>query len=255
MTKLLLSIALLGTCLAASAQEIIPQEFPKRYPDGWFTKKMETHTVTDTLTYQLPNEGLITILYNSDEYSEEEIDKKLREPVSEALEFPAGKQLIYHMMKRYPETDLQNLFMQLSTEYAVNHHGQSLVLGAPIGIDYIGGHFTPEIGARVNLHIPKYTFGLSFNDVIRFEDKADGGVNTEHNLFLNLDFGYSGRKLYPENYLQIGYLLKKNSGLFEGTTLKGIYKYKLGKIVYLQAGLISTRDFNQIYPIFGISIF
>lgn len=257
MFKLLLSISLLTACFAATvqAQDTIPQEFPKRYPSGWFQSRLEKHAVTDTLSYKLPNESVITILYNSAEYSEEEIDEKLREPVSRAAGFPAGKQLIYHMMKRYPETDLQNLFMLLNTEYAGKKKVRTLVLGLPVGLDYIGGHFTPEIGLRTGFHIPKFIFGLSINDVIRFEDKTGGGVKAEHNPFLNLDFAYSGRKLYPENSIHIGYLLNKNSTLFEGTTLKATYKYQLKKIVYLQAGVISTDNFNQIYPIFGITIF
>lgn len=257
MLKLLLSISALTICFAATsnAQDTIPQEFPKRYPAGWFRERMEKHVVTDTLSYELPNEGVITIHYNSAEYSEKEIDEKLREPISRATGFPAGKQLIYHMIKRYPETDLQHLFMLLSTEYAGKKKGRMLVLGLPVGLDYIGGHFTPEIGLRTDFHIPKFTFGLSLNDVIRFEDKTGGGVKTEHNPFLNLDFGYSGRKLYPGNSIHIGYLLNKNSTLFEGTTMKATYKYQLKKILYLQAGVISTDNLNQVYPIFGITIF
>lgn len=259
MTKLFLSVLLLGIGFAARAQntpDTIPQEFPKRYPDSWLQERIADQVFTDTLSYELPNNGVITIVYNSAEYSETEIDEKLRESVSEAVEFPAGKQLIYHMIKRFRETDLQNLFMLLNTKYAVKYNGHSLVLGLPTGLSYTGGHFTPMIGARLNFHVPRYTFGFSIDDIIRFEDKVDEGVRTEHNLFLNAEFGYSGRELYPENFIQIGLLLNhKNSALFEGTTLKATYKYKLGKIVYLQAGLIATRDIGQIYPIFGISIF
>lgn len=240
--------------LTASAQEIIPQEFPKKY-SSWMQERVDEHEVTDTLSYELPNDGIITILYNSAEYAEKEIDEKLRKPVSEAIGFPAGKQLVYHLVERYPETDLQHLFMLLSTKYAGKMKGHMLMLGLPAGIDYIGGHFTPEIGLRADLHIPKYNFGVSLNDVIYFQDKESGGVKAEHNPFINLDFAYSGRKLFPDNYFQIGYLLKKNSTLFEGTTLKAVYKYQLKKIVYLQAGAISTDNFKQIYPIFGITIF
>ena len=131
------------------------------------------------------------------------------------------------------------------------------MVGIPAGLDFTGGHFTPELGLRAHLQVPRYGFGLAFTNTFYFQDKPERGVKVEHNPFLNAEFSWSGAGLWSNNEqaVQLGYLLNSSkSTLFEGTTFRAVYRRKVKELGFLQAGLVATERFKTVYPVIGFRI-
>ncbi|GAA0880762.1 hypothetical protein GCM10009119_37320 [Algoriphagus jejuensis] len=244
---LLTGIAMLF-CQLATAQEI------ENKPFGDYLEKLnEDSPVTDTLVFDFPNDGKLLLLFNNTEYELSDLEEKFGPVLKKTTAFPEFKTLIYRLSEDYPQTKVDAVILDLERNYLP--FVDQLILDAIIGMDYTGGDFTPEIGARVKFNFRKFGIGGSVTNKIYFPDRIDGNVKVNSNWFANLEYSWdrSDPKSNQGNMFGVGILFNESkSQLFTGTTMQVFYKRRVSKDISIQVGIISTENFKTFYPTIGI---
>jgi hypothetical protein len=245
---------LLVSCLAllcafqAGAQEIENKPFGNN-----LEKLNEDFPVTDTLVFDFPNDAKLLLLYNNTEYVLSDLEEKFSLVLKETTKFPEFQTLIYRLSEEYPQTKTDAVILDLEREYLP--YVDQLELSAVIGMDYTGGDFTPEVGARIKFSFRKFGIGGSISNKIFFPERIEGNIKVNSNWFANLEYSWdrSNPKSNNDNMFGVGLLVNESkSQLFTGTTMQAFYKRKLNKNISIQVGVIATENFKTFYPTVGI---
>ncbi|MBN3584523.1 hypothetical protein JYB64_19180 [Algoriphagus aestuarii] len=242
------------SCLAllcvfqAGAQEIENKPFGNN-----LEKLNEDFPVTDTLIFDMPNEGKLILLFNNKEYEVSELEEKFSLVLKETTKFPEFKTLVYRLSEEYPQTKTDAVILDLESEYLP--YVDQLELTAVIGMDFTGGDFTPVVGGRMMFNFRKFDIGASFTNTVFFPERIEGNIKVNSNWFANLEYRWdkSDPKSNIANMIGLGILVNENkSQLFKGTTVQAYYKRKLNNNISLQVGVIATENFKTFYPTIGI---
>ena len=211
--------------------------------------------VTDSLVFSLPNEGTLVLLYNENDYSLDSLESIFGPLLEEAKKFPEFKTITYRLSEQYAPTSISKVKLDIEKKYI--QHLDSIELGFPIGLDFMGGHFTPEIGFEVALTKPGFQIGASITNSVYFPENENSEITVNSNWFLNAEFAWKPGRLYPNHHqvVQIGYLVNSDkSELFQGTTLKAIYRQSLNRYLSVQGGIVGTNNLKTYYPTVGFRI-
>lgn len=223
-------------------------------PFGNYLQKLdEAYPVTDTLVFDFPNDGKLLLLFNNTEYELSFLEEKFTPVLKETTKFPEFKTLTYRLSEEYPQTKVDAVILDLERNYLP--YVDQLELGAVIGIDYTGGEFTPEIGARAMFNFRKFDTGGSFTNKVFFPERIDGNVKVNSNWFANLEYRWdrSNPRSNSANLVGVGILVNdENSQLFSGTTMQAFYKRGINKNISIQVGVIATENLKTFYPTVGI---
>jgi hypothetical protein len=223
-------------------------------PFGSYLQKLdEAHPVTDTLVFDFPNDGKLLLLFNNKEYELNFLEEKFTPVLKETTKFPEFKTLTFRLSEEYPQTKVDAVILDLERNYLP--YVDQLELGAVIGMDYTGGEFTPEIGARVMFNFRKFDIGGSFTNKVFFPERKDENIKVNSNWFANLEYRWdrSNPRSNSGNMVGVGILVKdEKSQLFSGTTMQAFYKRGINKNISIQVGLIATENLKTFYPTVGI---
>jgi hypothetical protein len=209
--------------------------------------------VTDTLVFDFPNEGKLLLLFNSDEYEHSELENRFTKILKETTAFPEFKTLTYRISEEYAKTKQDAIILELERKYLP--HMDQLELGLVIGMDFTGGDFTPQFGAKVMFNFRKFDIGPSITNTIYFPQRLENNVIVNSNWFTNLDFRWdrSNPKSNSANTFGAGILINPaKSQIFQGTTIQVYYRRGIGKNISIQAGIIGTENLKTFYPTIGI---
>lgn len=209
--------------------------------------------VTDTLVFDLPNEGRLMLLYNEKEHSAESLTLSFEPLLKSATNFPEFQTLMYRIVENYAQTSETNVKYKIEKDYIP--YLDSIELTFPIGLDFTGGDFTPEIGFRTHINLKNFSFGGSITNTIFFPERVENNITVNSNWFVNAEFAWEFGNIQKDrkNTFGIGYLLNNgNSQLFSGTTMRAFYNRKLNENISIQAGVIATENFKTFYPTIGI---
>lgn len=223
-------------------------------PFGNYLQKLdEAYLVTDTLVFDFPNDGKLLLLFNNTQYELSFLEDKFTPVLKETTKFPEFKTLSYRLSEEYPQTKVDAVILDLERNYLP--YVDQLELGVVIGMDYTGGEFTPEIGARVMFNFRKFDIGGSFTNKVFFPEKLDENIKVNSNWFANLEYRWdrSNPRSNSGNMVGVGILLKdEQSQLFSGTTMQAFYKRGINKNISIQVGIIGTENLKTFYPTVGI---
>lgn len=245
--SLFTGIALLF-CQLSFAQEIENKPF-----GNYLDKLDEEFPVTDTLIFDFPNDGKLLLLFSSSEYELDFLEEKFTPVLKKTTKFPEFKTLTYRLSEEYPQTKVDAVILDLERNYLP--YVDQLELTAVIGMDYTGGAFTPEIGARVMFDFRKFDIGGSFTNKVFFPTRVNENIVVNSNWFANLEFRWdrSDPKSNSANMFGVGILVNEDkSQLFNGTTMQAFYKRKINENISLQVGVIATENLKTFYPTIGI---
>lgn len=209
--------------------------------------------ITDTLVFELPNEGSLILYYNNKEHSDESLTSIFSPLLERATDFPEFKTLAYRLNENYAGTSLKNVTYDIEANYVP--YLDSIELRFPVGLDFTGGDFTPTIGLRTHLNLRKFSIGGAISNTIFFPERIDGNVKVNSNWFVDAEFAWEFGNVQKDrrNTFGVGYLLNEgNSELFSGTTMRAFYNRKLNKNISLQVGVIATENFKTFYPTIGV---
>jgi hypothetical protein len=246
---LLTGIAMLIS-LSSFAQEI-ENKLPKNHQE-WADRSWP---VTDTLVFDFPNEGKLSLLFNRDEFSVEELLEEFKPLMQKATNFPDFTTLYYRVCNNFYPTMVNSVKNQIERKYV--KWGTSIQLGLPIGLDFTAGKFTPEIGFQVAFFFPGYQIGGSITNTVYFPEAMNSEISVNNNWFINAEYSWKFGSLYANRYqtIQIGYLLNNSkSQLFEGTTMRATYNQTLSRHISVQGGFIGTKNMKTYYPVVGFRI-
>jgi hypothetical protein len=244
---LLTGIALLIS-LGSFAQEI-ENKLPEKFSD----RLDKLRPITDTLIYNLPNDGKLVLLFNNEEYVLADLKEKFNLVMKETKDFPEFKTLTYRLSEENMKTNVNAVILELEKNYIP--FSDQLILTFPIGLDYTGGDFTPELGFKAFFNWRKFSLGGSITNTIYFPTRIDNNIKVNSNWFLNLEFGWDRSKPVSnsKNIFGAGILLDNtNSEIFSGTTIRGFYRRSLNGNISIQVGIIGTENFKTFYPTIGI---
>jgi hypothetical protein len=223
-------------------------------PFGSYLEKLnEDSPVTDTLVFDFPNDGKLLLLFNNTEYEVSALQEKFTPVLKKTTKFPEFKTLIYRLSEEYPQTKADDVILDLERNYLP--YNDQLELSAVIGLDYTGGDFTPEIGARISFNFRRFDIGGSFTNKVFFPERIDGNIRVNSNWFANLEYRWdrSDPKSNKANMFGVGILVNESkSQLFNGTTLQAYYKRAINENISIQVGVIATESLKTIYPTIGI---
>lgn len=235
-------------CQLAMAQEI------ENKPFGSNLQQLdEDYPVTDTLVFDFPNDGKLLLFFNNTEYELSDLEEKFGRVLKKTTEFPEKTTLAYRLSEDYPQTKVDAVILDLEREYLP--FVDQLILAPIVGMDYTGGDFTPEIGARMKFSFRKFGIGASFTNKVYFPERIDGNIKVNSNWFANLEYSWdrSDPKSNKGNMLGVGMLVNESkSQLFTGTTMQAFYKRRISENISLQVGVIATENFKTFYPTVGI---
>jgi hypothetical protein len=235
-------------CQISMAQEI------ENKPFGSYLEKLnEDSPVTDTLVFDFPNDGKLLLLFNNKEYEVSALQEKFTPVLKKTTKFPEFKTLTYRLSEEYPQTKVDAVILDLERNYLP--YTDQLELSAVIGMDYTGGDFTPEIGARVSFNFRRFDIGASFTNKVFFPERIDGNVRVNSNWFANLEYRWdrSNPKSNRANMFGVGILVNESkSQLFTGTTMQVFYKREVSKNLSIQVGVIATENLKTFYPTIGV---
>jgi hypothetical protein len=246
---LLTGIAMLIS-FSSFAQEI-ENKLPKNHQD-WADRSWP---VTDTLVFDLPNEGKLFLLFNRSEFTAVELEEEFKLLMESATQFPEFTTLNYRICQNFAPTSLSFVKNDIEKKYVkwIN----SIELNFPIGLDFTAGKFTPEIGFQFALSLPGFQIGGSITNTVYFPVVSDSKFSVNNNWFINAEYSWKPGSLYANSHqtIQIGYLLNNSkSQLFEGTTMRATYNQTLSRHISVQAGIIGTQNLKTYYPIVGFRI-
>ena len=235
-------------CQLATAQEI------ENKPFGNYLEKLdENMPVTDTLVFDFPNDGKLLLFFNNSEYELSFLEDKFGPVLKKTTKFPEFKTLAYRLSEEYPQTKVDAVILDLERDYLP--YFDMLVLAAVVGMDFTGGDFTPEVGARVKFSFRKFSIGGSITNKVFFPERIEGNIKVNSNWFTNLEYSWdrSNPKSNNANMFGVGILVNESeSQLFSGTTMQAFYKRAVNKNISIQVGVISTENFKTFYPTVGI---
>lgn len=235
-------------CQLAIAQEI------ENKPFGSYLEKLdEDFPVTDTLVYDFPNDGKLLLFFNNSEYELSFLEEKFGPVLKKTTKFPEFKTLAYRLNEGYPQTKVDAVILDLERDYLP--YVDQLILDAVVGMDFTGGDFTPEIGARMKFSFRKFGIGGSITNKVFFPDRIEGNIKVNSNWFANLEYSWdrSNPKSNKANMFGVGILVNESkSQLFSGTTMQAFYTRGVSKHISIQVGVISTENFKTFYPTIGI---
>lgn len=223
--------------LPRNQQEVVDRTFP----------------VTDTLVFDLPNEGKLMLLFNEKEHSAESLRMSFEPLLSTATDFPEFQTLVYRITENYAQTSEVNVKLRIEKDYVP--YLDSIELTFPIGLDFTGGDFTPEIGFRTHVNLKNFSLGGSVTNTIFFPERVEKNVKVNSNWFVNAEFAWEFGNVQKDrrNTFGVGYLLNNdNSQIFSGTTMRAFYNRKINKNISIQVGVIATENFKTFYPTVGI---
>ncbi len=235
-------------CQLTTAQEI------ENKPFGSNLQQLDKdYPVTDTLAFDFPNNGKLLLFFNNTEYELNYLQEKFEPILKKTTKFPEETTLAYRLSEDYPQTEVEAVILDLEREYLP--FVDQLILAPVIGMDYTGGDFTPEIGARMKFSFRKFGIGASFNNKIFFPERIDGNIKVNSNWFANLEYSWdrSDPKSSRGNMFGVGILVNDSkSQLFTGTTMQLFYKRKVSENISIQVGVIGTENLKTFYPTVGI---
>lgn len=244
---LLTGIAMLF-CHLTMAQEI------ENKPFGSYLEKLnENFPVTDTLVFDFPNDGKLLLLFNNAEYKLSFLEEKFEPVLKKTTKFPEFKTLVYRLSEEYSQTKIDAVILDLERNYLP--YVDQLELTAVIGMDYTGGEFTPEVGARMMFNFRKFDIGASLTNKVYFPERIDGNIKVNSDWFANLEYRWdqSDPKSNSANMVGVGLLVnERKSQLFTGTTMQAYYTRKINKNISIQVGVIATENFKTYYPTVGV---
>ncbi len=209
--------------------------------------------VTDTIAFELPNEGTLILYYNNTEHSKESLTNEFEPILQKATEFPEFTTLAYRVCDNYYQTSISGVTYDLEANYVP--YVESIELTFPVGLDFTGGDFTPTVGFRTHVNLRQFSIGGSITNTIFFPEREDGNVRVNSNWFANAEFAWEFGNVQKQrrNTFGVGYLLNEgDSQLFSGTTVQAFYKRKLNDNISIRVGVIATENFNTFYPTVGI---
>ncbi|WP_200975716.1 hypothetical protein [Echinicola sp. 20G] len=233
---------------SAKAQEV--ENELSRNQQEWLDKGWP---VTDTLQFSLPNEGKVLFYFNNTEFSVEQLTSELAPLMKNATKFPEFETRAYRVADNFAPTSLKTVKNTIDIKYG--KHLESIELGIPVGLDFTAGYFTPEVGFRAHLSLPGYSLGASITNTVYFPDREAGEIEVNSNWFLNAEFSWNkGQRIVNNDQtIQLGVLLNQGSyKLFNGTTLKAVYRHRVSNHLYIQAGVVGTNDLKTFYPTIGV---
>lgn len=244
---LLTGIAMLF-CQLSQAQEI------ENNPFGNYLEKLnENFPVTDTMVFNFPNDGKLLLFFNNTEYELSFLEEKFGPVLKKTTKFPEFNTLAYRLSEEYPQTKVDAVILDLERDYLP--YLDQLELSAVVGMDYTGGEFTPEAGARVMFNFRKFDIGGSFTNKVFFPDRIENNIQVNSNWFANLEYRWdrSDPKSNRANMFGVGILVNESdSQLFSGTTMQVFYKRAVNKNISIQVGIIATENLKTFYPTIGI---
>jgi hypothetical protein len=220
--------------------------------------KIKTNTqermspTTDTLNFVLPNGGKVSIRYNNTHFNKDELDSTFRKTLASAHAFPADLHKVYTLDKNWYQHTPQKTILDIQKNYY--KHLTSIELGLPFGLDFTAGNFTPEIGFRFHLQFPGFAIGSSITNSILFSNNVEGNTTVHSNYFANLEYSINRGSLWANNTqtIQLGYLISQQGNLFEGHTVKAVYRQRIKGYMQFIGGVVGTNDLKTYYPIIGI---
>ncbi|WP_075350599.1 hypothetical protein [Algoriphagus marinus] len=231
----------------------IAQEIENKLHSNELEKLNLSFPITDTLVFNFPNEGKLILLFNKDEYEMTKLEERFKKVLKETTDFPEFKTLTYRISEEYGITKEDAVILDLERNYLP--HVDQLELGLVLGMDYTGGDFTPQFGAKVMFNFKKFDIGASFTNTIYFPDRIEKNIKVNSNWFANTEFRWdrSDPKSNSANTFGVGILVNsKKSQLFQGTTMQAFYRRKISKDVAIQVGIIGTENLKTFYPTIGI---
>ncbi len=204
---------------------------------------------TDTVKFELPNGGKVISVFNPEKSDREEVIKAFETGLKNATKFPEGETLYYHLNPNWVIPGDARYFNKKYTS-----RKGAITLGFPLGLDYLGGEFAPEIGFRATYDMTYTTYGLSLTNTFLFTPKTgETGINVHTNPFVNFEFGF----LPParRNTISVGYLLKEEGPIFIGDTFRAAYAFTFYGNMQIKTSMIFTDGFDTIIPTIGIRFF
>jgi len=205
--KRLLQLSLM-VLLRAIQNELFAQEVENQLPKNTQDWMDEDWPVTNSLAFEFPNQGNLLLLFNSGEHSPEEIKLKFKPILKKATEFPEFKTITYRLAEAFPETSLDRVILSVEKNYVP--YVDRLEMTFPVGLDYTGGYFTPEIGFRAKVSWRKLDLGASITNSVYFPERIENKVTVNNNWFLNAELSWerNNAKSYNKNRIGVGYLIE-----------------------------------------------
>lgn len=230
------------------------QELKNRLPKNHQEWADRNWPITDTLAFDLPNEGKLILLFNRDEFELEDLKNEFTPLLEEAIRFPDFQSHYYRLCQNFSPTSLDQVKKEIARNYS--KWLTSIELGFPVGLDFTAGKFTPEIGFQMAVSLPGFQLGGSITNTVYFPE-SESGFSVNNNWFVNAEYHWKPGSLYANQHqtIQIGYLLNDSkSQLFEGTTMRVTYKQTLNRYLSVQAGIVGTKNISTFYPVVGFRI-
>ncbi len=245
------------TLLTGIAMLVSFSTFSQEFENKLFGNEMEKlnseYPITDTLVFDLPNEGKLILMFNSTEYQIEELEDRFSKVLKETTDFPEFQSLTYRLSEEYGNTKQDAVILDLERKYLP--YVDQLELGLVLGMDYTGGSFTPTFGAKAMFNFRKFDIGASLVNTVYFPERIEKNIKVNSNWFANLEFRWdrSNPKSNSANVFGAGILLNSNdSQLFTGTTMQAFYRRKINQNISIQVGIIGTENLKTFYPTIGI---
>lgn len=245
-------LTLLISLIGYTAYAQIPANTPKYIVSFKTFLEQNPDYFTDTLSFKLPNNGIIWTYYNPKAYTSQEIEEKLAPILQKATNFPGDDQRHYFLEPNFWESQLDYAATDISRRYT--SHRTSYTLGFPIGLDYTGGKFTVDAGFRVMADLKRFSLGASLTNTVFFTDRSEGGVHVHHNPFINAEFEFRPYKRAVSG-LQLGYLTSPSGPVFQGQTFQINYRYFVKSTIQLKVGAVLTDNAKTLIPTIGVRFF
>jgi len=212
----------------------------------------EKSPITDTLVFNLPNEGTFLLYFNNQEHSVESLQEEFQPILENATKFPEFETKGYRIAESFSSTRLEAVKYEVENKYV--QHLDSLEFTFPVGLDYTGGDFTPVAGFRTHLNLRNFSFGGSITNHIYFPPRLEKNIKVNSSWFVNAEFSWEKySRENKKNTVGIGLLMNDTkSDLFSGTTVRAFYKHQLNKNIAIEVGIVGTENLKTFYPTIGV---
>lgn len=220
-----------------------------------------TWGLTDTLSFNMPNNSKVWVCYDGEKFSTDSIETKLKPVLKKAIKFPKNTIKVYWLSPNNIKLQA-NTIIGIIKDIEKNHSKNPIAfwLTAPSGLDLTAGELSPvfNLSFGMKLH-PTFSIGGSAESQFFFQKKEGALSSVDNNIFLNLEFGFEsiGRSVGTRaHYLQFGKLVRKQGNFYNGDAYKVAFRYALRKSdVRLVVGYMYTNSFKQNFPFLGIRLF
>lgn len=99
--------------LCAIQFEILAQEVENQLPKNTQNWMDEDWPITDSLAFELPNQGKLLILFNAEEHNPEDLTLKFKPILKKATDFPEFKTITYRLAEAFPQTSLDRVLLNI----------------------------------------------------------------------------------------------------------------------------------------------